>query len=56
MKMKSFGFTETQSSIFTGYLKMGDGEGVSSEPPELLWIRHHVVILKEVARGTLPNP
>ena len=28
---------------------MGDGEGVSSEPPELLWIRHHVVILKEVA-------
>ena len=35
---------------------MGDEEGVSSESPELLWIRHHVVILKEVARGTLPNP
>ena len=35
---------------------MGDGEGVSSEPPELLWIRHHVVILKEVAKGRYRTP
>ena len=54
--MKSFGLTKTKLFHFHRIFKNGGWGGGLCEPPEPLWICQCVVILKEVARGPLPNP